>query len=478
MAERFGALVLRQVDVGEADRILTLLTAEQGRIDVRASGARRSKRFAGLDLFVAVDVALVPGRRPLRLAEAEVRRDFAGLKGDLLALALASYAAELLRQASREDDPAPDLYRLGLAAFESLEADSACAGWARAFELKLLHVVGNRPSLRRCAATGEPAEEPLGWSPTIGGILCGEGLAEDPAARHLDLQTVNLLDQSLRTPLSDQGEVPWTDRATRQASDAMRSFLDAHIAAPGKAWRFLQGVLPLLLIGCLGCTAAPDGPVRVQGWVYSTPTPGDDAELRVAGVDGVAWDDDGVELGDGSRPFSDFPEFLRFSDLPQSSAVHLALEPAADAALPTVVSGRSAPGDLYVNDGVFHVLSRAAVDIDLAAWTGLAPIPPLDPEVRGGGFVQGRVLNADDFVGLRLVVTDADGRAWDAAYLDAEGLPSSEPGLTTDGGFYACCPSEGPIEVLLLEGDAQVGEGFTSRAVEDGATSLPFVELR
>ena len=216
MAERSPALVLRQVNVGEADRILTLLTPDRGRLDVRAGGVRRrSKRFGGLDLFVQVDVALVPGRTPYRLAEAEVRRDFAGLRTDVLALALASYAAELLRQAAQEEHAAPDLYRLGVAALDSLEDGAACPGWARAFEGKLLHVLGARPSLRRCAATGEPAVEPLRWSPAAGGILCGEGLLEDPSARSIDPVTVDLLDRCLRTPLRDQPDLPWPPSAAR-----------------------------------------------------------------------------------------------------------------------------------------------------------------------------------------------------------------------------------------------------------------------
>ncbi len=478
MSERTAALVLRQVDVGEADRILTLLTADRGRIDVRAGGVRRSrKRFGGLDLFVQVDIALVPGKTPLRLAEAEVRRDFAGLRTDVLPLALASYAAELLRQAAQQEMEADELYRLGLAAFDSLEAGAACPGWARAFEGKLLHVLGARPALRRCATTGDLAEEPMRWSPSAGGILCGEGLQHDPSARSIDAVTVDLLDRCLRAPLRDQPAIAWPAPAARRASEAMRAFLDHHVAPPGKAWRFLQGVVPLLLVGLLGCPTAEVTEVRVQGFLYSTPEPGEDGTLVVDGADATAWSDDGEDLGDSQRPYSDYPSYHRFSGLALRQPVHLVFEPPDDTFVRTVITGRTSSQDLYVDDGVFHLHPRDVVDGWLEAWSPFSAVPALNPETAGGGAVLGTVLDGAAHQGLRIVVADSRGRAWDAAYTDADGLPSDADGLSEHGGFFACCAAEGPIEILLLRDGAQAGKSFASRAAEDGITSLSAVEL-
>lgn len=478
MSERTPALVLRQVDVGDADRILTLLTVDRGRVDVRACGVRRGgKRFGGLDLFARVDVALVPGRTPPRLAEAEVRRDHAGLRTGVLSLALASYAAELLRQAAQEEHEAGDLYRLGLAAFESLDAGAACSGWARAFEGKLLHVLGARPALRRCAVTGAPAVEPMRWSPGAGGILCGEGVAEDPAARSIDAVTVSLLDRSLRTPLADQPGIEWPQPAVRRAEEAMRVFLDHHVAPPGKAWRFLQGLAPLLLLLLSGCVSAEVEAVRVQGFLYSSPAPGEDVELRVDGADGVAWSDGGEELVESAVPYSDYPSFHRFPSLELDMPLHLVFQPPDDSFVPTVITGRTAVQDLWVDEGVFHIHPRETVDGWLADWATFSEVPALDPEATGGGIVVGAVSNAADHVGLRIVVSDSQGRAWDAAYTDEDGLPSAGDSLSADGGFFVCCAAAGPIEVLLLEGGAQSGDGFVSRAVEDGVTSMPLVDL-
>lgn len=478
MAERFAALVLRQVEVGEADRILTLLTADRGRLDVRAGGVRRSsKRFGGLDLFVQVDVALVPGRAPPRLAEAEVRRDHAGLRTDVLALGLASYAAELLRQAAPEEQEATDLYRLGLAAFESLAQGAACPGWARAFEGKLLHVLGARPALRRCAVSGTPAAEPMRWSPGAGGILCGQAAAEDPAARSIDAVTVSLLDQCLRTPLADQPGIGWTPPAALRAGQAMRAFLDHHVAPPGKAWHFLQGLACLALVLVSGCTTAPVDAVRVQGFLYSTPSPGEDPALRVDGATGVAWSDEGEELVDSAVPFPDFPSFHRFADLALDRSLHLVFEPPDASFVPTVISGRSARQDLWVDEGVFHLQPRDTVDGWLEDWGPHSALPALDPDSAGGGIVIGTVADAADHRGLRLVVSDSEGRAWDAAYTDEEGLPSDRDALSAHGGFFVCCAADGPIDVLLLESGTQVGESFVSRAVEDGVTSMPLVDL-
>jgi DNA repair protein RecO (recombination protein O) len=173
-------LLLRATPYRDADLILTLYTAEHGRITALARGARGSRRrFAGaLGLLV---LARYQVRRPRRgelwsLDSAEVIRDWTGLAHDLGAYAHAGYALELLRELAPAEAPDPRLLGLVIALFDSLAATGPSPAALRAFELALLAEVGSAPVLDACVACGVvEALDGIGaiFDPGRGGMVCG-----------------------------------------------------------------------------------------------------------------------------------------------------------------------------------------------------------------------------------------------------------------------------------------------------------------
>jgi DNA repair protein RecO (recombination protein O) len=467
------ALVLRQVDYGEADRITTLLTAERGRVDARIPQARRSrKRFGGLDLFVLADVTLEPRPGAPRLKTARILDSHDGIRGEIERLALAGFAAELLAAVAPPDGEGADLMRLGRAAFAALDSGAPGGeGWARGFELKLLHVLGVRPSLRRCAACGEVAAPPLSWSPGSGGVLgaCHEG--SDPRAREVSSQTADLLDRSLRTPLSEQDQVAWGRDELRQARGLLAAFLEDHVGRGGKARRFLESVFPLLVLGLAACGTAPPTEVSVGGFLYEEPAPAAGTEA-LSDASGLALDDAGSELAEATRPFADFPGYFRFDALAPEQSVHAVFS--GDGHIATVVAGSAAPDDLFVDAGVFHLWPRPVVEGWIDEWsevlsrTGGPRLPALDPEQGGdGGFIRGTWAGT----GTQLRALDSTGAPRSAVYRDSAGLASEEPATTVHGGFAVFGMPVGPARLQALqEGDWQ--DVATVLIVEDGVTSL------
>ena len=75
---RDDGVVLRTQKLGEADRIITLLTRQNGRVRAVAKGVRRTKsRFGGrLEPFTHVDVLIYPGRSLDMITQAEVIRAY------------------------------------------------------------------------------------------------------------------------------------------------------------------------------------------------------------------------------------------------------------------------------------------------------------------------------------------------------------------------------------------------------------------
>jgi len=488
------AVVLRLAQFGEADRMASLLCADGSRLEVRVGQARRSrKRFGGFDLYVRGDFHFSPDRRGRpRLDSVTVNDGFAGLRGDLVRSALAAHVAELAVQASQEGHPLPDLFALVTSALTGLAdgvADASPRGWARAFELKLLHVLGLRPALLHDAASRAPIEAgPVRWSTTHGGALGPDG-PTDARSLSIEVGTLRLMNAALRTPLADQGAVPWTASAADEAEQALFAFLSVHVGRRARARTFLAEVLavPLLalvvLSGCAGYT--PPTSVRVQGWLYESAEPTEDTPV-VIGSAATALDDSGEVIAEATEPLSDAPGYVRFSGLAPDTRHHHVFPPPDGEDHPevtehvaTVVVGQSASDDLFLDAGEFHMWTRAAVDGWLTAWELTDPLletPTLDPDTDDGGFVRGFVVSPGDHIGTRFALTTATGQQLRAVYLDADGAPSAEPALTESGGFFVFGADPGPAQLrVILDDDTLGADALTVWIAEDAVTSLPQV---
>lgn len=116
-------VVLRHQPIGEADRILTLLTREHGRLRVSARGVRKTtSRLGGrVQPFTHGRFLLARGRTLDVVAQAEVLHAFPGLQQDLLRGAYAAYVAELVDRFLPERDRHPEVYDAVLDALAVIE---------------------------------------------------------------------------------------------------------------------------------------------------------------------------------------------------------------------------------------------------------------------------------------------------------------------------------------------------------------------
>lgn len=173
------AIVLRTVDYGDADRVVTLYTRDAGKLSALARGARKSvKRFgAGLGLF-GVGEAVLHDRPDAELSGLERfdgARGFPSLMADVAKVAHGGYACELVRELTPPRQPEPALFELLVTFFAALEAGPARAETLRIFELGLLDALGLRPELERCVACGREALDGAGDVLDVrrGGVVCG-----------------------------------------------------------------------------------------------------------------------------------------------------------------------------------------------------------------------------------------------------------------------------------------------------------------
>ncbi|MFN8472926.1 MAG: DNA repair protein RecO [Anaerolineae bacterium] len=188
---RTEAIVLKRQDFGEADRLLTILTRERGKLRVIAKGARRtSSRKAGhVELFSQSQLLLAKGRNMDLVTQAQAVTSHPSLYTDLLRYTYASYMAELVDKFLEEEDPHGEVYDLLRESLAALVADGSDAQLAllmRFYELRLLGLVGFQPSLFHCAHCQSPlAAEDQYFSAMAGGALC-------PNCRSLEADVVPL----------------------------------------------------------------------------------------------------------------------------------------------------------------------------------------------------------------------------------------------------------------------------------------------
>ena len=167
--------VLRETETKEADKILTVLTPDHGRISVIARGARRkSCRFAAACQTLAYSELTLTHRGDwYYLNEGTTRALFDGLRTDFEALALGFYFAELTEAVSSPEIPAPELLSHllnGLYALDTLKKPRELA--KPAFELRLMSLAGYEPLADGCAVCGaaDPADARL--DPVQGVLRC------------------------------------------------------------------------------------------------------------------------------------------------------------------------------------------------------------------------------------------------------------------------------------------------------------------
>jgi DNA repair protein RecO (recombination protein O) len=173
---RDDAVVLRVQKLGEADRIITLLTRRHGRVRAVAKGVRKTtSRFGGrLEPFSHVDLQLYEGRSLDIVSQAEgitpYGKDIAPHYDRYTSASAVLETAERLTGEERE--PSLRLFLLTLGALRTIASGEHAAGLVLdAYLLRSMAVEGWAPALDACAKCGVPGLH-RAFSVPAGGIVC------------------------------------------------------------------------------------------------------------------------------------------------------------------------------------------------------------------------------------------------------------------------------------------------------------------
>jgi DNA repair protein RecO (recombination protein O) len=229
---REQGVVLRTWKLGEADRIVVLMTQGEGKVRAVAKGVRKTRsRFGGrLEPFSHVDLSLYRGRELDIVTQAEVLSPFRTLREDYDRVVAGSAMLEAVDQVAQEREAAVRIYLLLVRALRALDGPPGPdpSVLLDAFLLKLMAVEGYRPSLAECAgcAAGGPLRA---FSIVRGGALCERCRSGQESV--LDGGTVPLLAALLGADLERLADAPPELPAAprREAGTLIRGFVEYHL---------------------------------------------------------------------------------------------------------------------------------------------------------------------------------------------------------------------------------------------------------
>lgn len=226
---RTPAIILKRRDFGEADRLLTILTPEHGKVDVIAKGARKatSTKTGHVELFTRADMLIHRGRDLGIATQVEMTEPFLALREDLQRGAYANYAGELLdRFTAAGDDDLHDVFHLLLRTLQDLCTDDDPRLVMRYYEMRLLDLVGFRPELNQCVFTHEPIQpEEQFFSYSEGGVVSPEAAKHGTSLIPVSLLTLKLLRHMQRSPYTQVKSLKITPQLHQEVERLMLGYI-------------------------------------------------------------------------------------------------------------------------------------------------------------------------------------------------------------------------------------------------------------
>lgn len=171
---RTKGIIIGRTNYGEADRILTLMTADHGKIRAIAKGSRKIKSRSGghIELFGIVDFILANSRSLDIVTSATLTWYPHTIASDYNRLGFGYLFASMVNKLVDEAEPHIEVYELliaGLGALESTGVEPQLELW---FKLRLMDALGYKPQLDSCVICGENSREVAYFiSPERGGLV-------------------------------------------------------------------------------------------------------------------------------------------------------------------------------------------------------------------------------------------------------------------------------------------------------------------
>lgn len=236
-------LVLKYTNLNEADRILTLLTKDKGKIQVFARGCRRpkSRLISSCEVFSVSDFVLYKGSSLFYINSGELRESFYELRGNLLKLSYAVYFTELADTVTYEDMNCKSTYLLLARTLYYLSKSEIPVGiLSCAYQIKLMDISGFRPILNKCANCGK-SNDLFGFSINQGGVICFKCSASINSKK-IENTTLEFFINLLSLPISRLNSISIDNTTFIEADKIILEYVQNHMGKKFKSMAFINSI--------------------------------------------------------------------------------------------------------------------------------------------------------------------------------------------------------------------------------------------
>jgi DNA repair protein RecO (recombination protein O) len=242
------AIILSVKDYGEADRLVTFLTPERGRLTGLAKHARKSKKRFAHCLEPLSRVTLFLSNRARGdlefLEKGEALQSFPALRRDLARLGAGAVLAELAGEMASPPEATAGVFATLEMALTLLEEGVPPDSLLPGFLLHLIKLGGYGLSLDHCQACHQEPQIPIVISLPQGGVLCGVCGRGAPGPQvSLNPGAWKLLRLAQKLPREKLARLRFPPGQRHQSLSLLRLFIRHHLGRDLKAWDFWDKVV-------------------------------------------------------------------------------------------------------------------------------------------------------------------------------------------------------------------------------------------
>lgn len=248
---RSNVIILKSRNMGEADRVLMVLSEDLGKFQAVVKGARRERsRFVGSTLsFNYLKAMFFTGKNLDTLSQAELIHSFGKLREDLTSLAYASFWVELIDGFVPERVEVREVFQFLLAAFITLEQTADPALLNLAFQIRLLRLLGYQPELEECTHCHSPRHESPGaeihFSATAGGLICCGCRLHYSGLTRINPAQLDIIQRLSATDMRELASIQGEAIDFKTIGIILREFVEARLERPLKSRVFLDSLLSI-----------------------------------------------------------------------------------------------------------------------------------------------------------------------------------------------------------------------------------------
>lgn len=241
-------IILKQRDLSETDKLLTIYTADFGKVQVKARGVRKttSKLASHILPFTSSQLMLAQGKNLLTLADSFTINNFYSIRQDLEKTFLAYYIIELM-------DKFTSFGQSEIIIFDLTEKILSLIDWAPRtlystiiifYQFSLLNFLGYQPQLKDCIHCQKAIEPNKDFfSPKLGGLLCPECSQYDPKRLGISPEAIKVLRIYSRERFDLVKKLKVNKKTTKEVFEILKHFSQYILSAELKSAKFLEKCL-------------------------------------------------------------------------------------------------------------------------------------------------------------------------------------------------------------------------------------------